>query len=186
MVCRYCALTACLIAPLGVGAEPRLDFPFPPLPPPVQGLLRTPYPPPHRPPHACTARPPGSPAAGLPAEVADAVAQVESAYNPNAVGTGPRRGRPDGSAHDHSGHAGLQRHHCRPTRAKHAHLVWCPLPRRGLEARERRSRRGAMKYRAGHGEACSGFRNGRPSTAVGHARTLPRSAHRWRQLPSPA
>jgi hypothetical protein len=84
-VCRYCALTACLIAPLGVGAEPR--FPTLPLPPPVGGLLGMPNPHPiGRLTHVRLVRQEAQ-QRGLPAEVADAVAQVESAYNPNAVGT---------------------------------------------------------------------------------------------------
>ena len=86
-VCRYCALSACLIAPLGVGAEPRLDFPTLPLPPPVEGLLGMPKPHPiGRLTHVGLVRQEAQ-QRGLPAEVADAVAQVESAYNPNAVGT---------------------------------------------------------------------------------------------------
>src|SRR5215207_8009614 len=85
-VCRYCALTACLIAPLGVLAEPRLDFPALPLPPPVEGLLGMPKPHPiGRLTHVRLVRQEAQ-QRGLPAEVADAVAQVESAYNPNAVG----------------------------------------------------------------------------------------------------
>src|SRR5215204_3990887 len=82
---RYCALTACLIAPLGVGAEPR--FPTLPLPPPVEGLLGMPKPHPiGRLTHVRLVRQEAQ-QRGLPAEVADAVAPVESASNPNAVGT---------------------------------------------------------------------------------------------------
>src|SRR5688500_17896593 len=64
------------------GAEPQSDFPALPLPPPVEGLTGLP-----------TLHPSGrrtqqrlvrheAQQRGLPPEVADAVAQVESAYNP--------------------------------------------------------------------------------------------------------
>jgi hypothetical protein len=36
---RYSALIACLLAPIAAGAEPHAEFPFLPLPPPVEGLV---------------------------------------------------------------------------------------------------------------------------------------------------
>jgi hypothetical protein len=86
-LCRSCALTACLIAPASVGAEPQGDFPVLPLPPPIEGVVGLPKPHPSgRLAHVRLVRQEAQ-QRGLPPEVADAVAQVESAYNPNAVGT---------------------------------------------------------------------------------------------------
>jgi Transglycosylase SLT domain len=86
-LCRYLALLACVLAPVRVGAEPESHFPTLPLPPPVEGLVGMPKPHPvGRLTHVRLVRQEAQ-QRGLPPEVADAVAQVESAYNPNAVGT---------------------------------------------------------------------------------------------------
>jgi hypothetical protein len=83
---RICAVTACLV-PLSLQAEPQSEFPTLPLPPPVEGLVGLPKPHPiGRLTHVRLVRQEAQ-QRGLPAELADAVAQVESAYNPNAVGT---------------------------------------------------------------------------------------------------
>ncbi len=86
-LCRYSALVACLLAPIAAGAEPLVTFPVLPLPPAVEGLT------------GLSKSPSGGRLInmrlvrqealqrGVPPEVADAVAQVESAYNPHAVGT---------------------------------------------------------------------------------------------------
>jgi hypothetical protein len=85
--CRYLALMACLIAPISVRAEPQPEFPVLPLPPPLESLVGLPKPHPvGRLTHVRLIRQEAQ-QRGLPPEVADAVAQVESAYNPNAVGT---------------------------------------------------------------------------------------------------
>src|SRR3954453_12586146 len=64
-----------------------LDFPSLPLPPPVEGLLGMPKPHPiGRLTHLRLVRQEAQ-QRGLPAEVADAVGQGASAYNPHAVGT---------------------------------------------------------------------------------------------------
>jgi len=85
-LCRYSVLVACLLVPIGVRAEPQSDFPALPLPPPVDGLTRLPKAHPiDRLTHVRLVRQEAQ-QRGLPPEVAEAVAQVESAYNPNAVG----------------------------------------------------------------------------------------------------
>jgi len=135
---RYSALIACLLTPIAAGAEPQAEFPVLPLPPPVEGLVGlskslsvgrlT---------HMRLVRQEAQ-QRGVPPEVADAVAQVESAYNPHAVGTvgevGLMQVRPTTAVL--LGHSGTI---AESTRAKHEHPVWCPLPRRGLEACERQS-----------------------------------------------
>ena len=84
---RYSALIACLLAPMAAGAEPQADFPILPLPPPVEGLVglsKSPFV--GRLTHMRLVRQEAQ-QRGVPPEVADAIAQVESAYNPHAVGT---------------------------------------------------------------------------------------------------
>jgi hypothetical protein len=79
--CRYLALMACLIAPISVRAEPQPELPVLPLPPPLESLVGLPKPHPvGRLTHVRLIRQ-GAQQRGLPPEVADAVAQVESAYN---------------------------------------------------------------------------------------------------------
>ena len=86
-VWRYSAFVAYVLAPVGAGAEPQPNFPALPLPPSVEGLIGIPKPHPiGRLTHVRLVRQEAQ-QRGLPPEVADAVAQVESAYNPNAVGT---------------------------------------------------------------------------------------------------
>ena len=86
-LCRWSVLVACLLTPMRAGAEPQSDFPALPLPPPVEGLVGLPkLHPSGRLTHVRLVRHEAQ-QRGLPPEVADAVAQVESAYNPNAVGT---------------------------------------------------------------------------------------------------
>jgi len=82
---RICAIAACLV-PLSLQAEPQSKFPTLPLPPPVD-LVGLPKPHPiDRLTHVRLVRQEAQ-QRGLPPELAVAVAQVESAYNPNAVGT---------------------------------------------------------------------------------------------------
>jgi hypothetical protein len=84
-----CNITACVLIFLGSSAlaeAPDADFPPIPLPPLIEGLIGMPQAyTPGRQAHLETIRREAE-QAGLPPEVADAVAQVESAYNPGAVG----------------------------------------------------------------------------------------------------
>jgi Transglycosylase SLT domain len=82
-----CALAACLLVSIRVDAEPQSEFPGLPLPPAVEGLVGFSKPRPvGRAAHLRLVRREAE-ARGLPPEIADAVALVESAYSPNAVGT---------------------------------------------------------------------------------------------------
>ena len=82
-----CAIAACVATPTDLRADPPPDFPALPLPPSVEGLVA--FPKPHSVGRAAHVRLIRREAEqrGLPPEVADAVASVESAYSPNAVGT---------------------------------------------------------------------------------------------------
>jgi Transglycosylase SLT domain len=85
---RYlCLVAACLtLLCAGARSQEASDFPSLPLPPAVEGLVAIPKP--HavgRIAHVRMLRR-AAEERGLPPEVADAVAHVESAYNPNAVG----------------------------------------------------------------------------------------------------
>jgi hypothetical protein len=82
-----CAIAACAATPADLRADPPADFPALPLPPSVEGLVA--FPKPYsvgRAAHVLLVRREAE-QRGLPPEIADAVASVESAYNPNVVGT---------------------------------------------------------------------------------------------------
>jgi hypothetical protein len=148
---RCLALVTCLLAPISVGAEPQSDFPALPLPPLVEGLVGLPKPHPvGRLTHVRLVRQEAQ-QRGLPPEVADAVTQVESAYNPNAVGTvgevGLMQVRPTTAAM--LGHSGTIAELHEPSTnirygVRYLAEAW-KLANGDLC-------RALMKYRAGHGE----------------------------------
>jgi soluble lytic murein transglycosylase-like protein len=148
---RCLALITCLLAPISVSAEPLADFPALPLPPPVEGLVGLPKPHPiGRLTHVRLVRQEAQ-QRGLPPEVADAVALVESAYNPNAVGTvgevGLMQVRPTTAAM--LGHSGTVADLHEPSTnvrygVRYLAEAW-KLANGDLC-------RALMKYRAGHGE----------------------------------
>jgi hypothetical protein len=145
-----CAVAACLV-PLSAPAEPLSDLPTLPPPPPVEGLSGFPKPHPiGRLTHVRLVRQEAQ-QRGLPPEVADAVAQVESAYNPNAVGTvgevGLMQVRPTTAAM--LGHSGTITDLYEPSTnirygVRYLAEAW-KLANGDLC-------RALMKYRAGHGE----------------------------------
>jgi hypothetical protein len=113
---------------------------------------------------------------GLPPEVADAVARVESAYEPSAIGAW--RARADAGHATHGHHARLQRKRRRARGSRDQHPLRRRVPRGRLEAGEwgsvprpdeipRRPQRGA------HEPALH------RSIAAGHGCTSRRSARRW-------
>ena len=142
---------ACLLAPITAGAEPQADFPVLPLPPPVEGLVGLSKPPSvGRLTHKRLVRQEAQ-QRGVPPEVADAVAQVESAYNPHAVGTvgevGLMQVRPTTAAM--LGHSGTIADLHEPSTnirngVRYLAEAW-KLANGNLC-------RALMKYRAGHGE----------------------------------
>ncbi|WP_244470750.1 lytic transglycosylase domain-containing protein [Microvirga massiliensis] len=86
LTCHTCAVAVWFFLASGAAADPGRDFPALPLPPTVETLVGIPQP--HsagRATHLELVRR-AAEGRGLPPEVADAVAHVESAYDPNAVG----------------------------------------------------------------------------------------------------
>lgn len=148
---RYSALIACLLAPIAAGAEPQAAFPVLGPPPPVEGLVGlSKSPSVGRLTHMRLVRQEAQ-QRGVPPEVADAVAQVESAYNPHAVGTvgevGLMQVRPTTAAM--LGHSGTIADLHEPSTnirygVRYLAEAW-KLANGDLS-------RALMKYRAGHGE----------------------------------
>jgi hypothetical protein len=126
-------------APAETGPEPAEARPFPalPSPPAIEGLLGLPQ---------TFTKAPGAYLAliageaerrGLPPAVADAVAKIESGFDPRALGGG-RRGRPDADPAPDGGHARLRGRRGGAVRARDQRAVRRGLPRAGLGARRRR------------------------------------------------
>ena len=146
-----CAIAVCLSALAGVRADPSSDFPALPLPPSVEGLVA--FPKPHPVGRAAHVRLVRSEAEqrGLPPELADAVASVESAYNPSAVGTvgevGLMQVRPSTAAM--LGYSGTATDLHEPTTNVRYGVRYLADAWRLANGNLCRA---LMKYRAGHGE----------------------------------
>ncbi len=148
------AFVACafvLFASSALADTPDVDFPLIPLPPVIDGLIGMPeaYTPGRRA-HLGTIRREAE-QAGLPAEIADAVAQVESAYNPGAVGgvgeVGLMQIRPTTAAM--LGYRGALNGLLEPETNIRYGVMYLA---RAWQLADGNLCRALMKYRAGHGE----------------------------------
>ena len=140
-----------LLAPAALAQAPSVDFPDIPLPPVIEGLIGMPQAyTPGRKAHLATIRREAE-QVGLPPDVADAVAQVESSYNTGAVGgvgeVGLMQIRPTTAAM--LGYRGTLTGLFEPETNIRYGVAYLG---RAWQLAEGNLCRALMKYRAGHGE----------------------------------